>query len=159
MVLATPARWVLTCLISVGLQLCCCNFKVLFGECCEGEHSATHIQCTDADGDDDGALYIDGSAGDDHHHEAASASHDDHGQPTQPCDHHDNGGCSCGTHDKAPNLIGKTCLDIAPVVIAILPQTAFRSPALIIGTPRYAALHAVLLPQTSLLEQHCALIV
>jgi hypothetical protein len=154
MVLAATARWTLVCSISIGLQLCCCNLRVFFGGGCQDEQHVAHTQSVHADREGDAHhTHCRG-----HDHGSTPAPHDD-GHPTNPCDHHDTGGCACGTHDKAPNLVAKICLDISPVVIAILPSPTILAPLRTLSAARYATLHAVLLPPTSLLQQHCALIV
>lgn len=162
MALSPLARWILASLISIGLQLCCCNAEVLFNGCCGGQahpqdaavaladsHDHAYHSHREHGGHDDG----------DHHHDNAPSQHDD-GQPTKPCgpcDHHNNGGCSCGTHDKAPGHIEQLYLPVT--VVAILPAPVVLTPTLLTSASRYAELHGVFPPQTSLLQQHCALIV
>jgi len=159
MVLHPTARWVVALLTSIGLQLCCCNVKTLLGGCCQGDGSATAISMAIGDRHHD-SHHHDGSddgAGPCHSHPLK-----DQGQPADPCgpcDHNDNGGCACGTHDKAPNPVSKTPVAIPPIGVAILAPPAIVASPLTIGACRCAGLHAVRLPPTSLLRQHCALIV
>jgi hypothetical protein len=161
MVLPLTTRWALAILLSIGLQLCCCNFKTLLGGCCHIHHGSSHnpVALDDAvrlaDGEHHRACC--------HHPDSTSRSSDGdlpsapNGGPESPCDQQR--GCSCGTHDKAPHVVAKTCLDIAPALTAILTPLSILPPRLALGMARYTGLHAVLLPQTSLLQQHCALIV
>jgi len=165
MELTATARWILASLISIGLQLCCCDVGVLLGGCCSGtggdadatvQSNAVAIAHHDAD-----HAHHDHGSHDhgDHHHDGQPSHHDD-GQPAKPCgpcDHDDDGGCGCGTHDKAPSQIVK--LDLPMTVVAILPTPTSFTPPLTIIAPRYAGLHGVSPPRTSLLQQHCALIV
>jgi hypothetical protein len=160
MVLQPTARWMLALLTSIGLQVCCCNVKTLLGGCCQGGRSETTLSMAIGDrhhdshhhhGSDDG-----GGPCDSIHHPLK-----DHGPPAAPCgpcDHH-NGGCACGTHDKAPSLVVKTSAAIPAMGVVILAPPVILASPLTIGATRCAGLHAVLLPPTSLLRQHCALIV
>src|SRR5438477_5036317 len=155
MSLSLTARWMLTVLISVGLQLCCCNLKAVLGGCCQVDQRTSgdvalseHSHPTEAQ---DGACH--------HHHDSDSEARSDPDSlpsaPQAPCDQH--GGCSCGTHDKAPNLVAKISLDISPVVVAILSSPTILDTGLTVSAPQYAELHGVFPPQSSLLRQHCAL--
>lgn len=162
MAFSAPARLILAGLISIGLQLCCCNFEVLLGGCCGEQTDSREASVALSDGHDHSrnAQHEHGGHDDgDHHHGQTPTQHDD-GQPSKPCgpcDHHNDGGCSCGTHDKAPSQIAK--LDLPMTVVAVLPTpTSFIAP-LTISAPRYAGLHGVSPPRTTLLQQHCALIV
>lgn len=159
MVLQPTARWMLALLTSIGLQVCCCNVKTLLGGCCQGGRSETTL-----------SMAIGDRHHDSHHHHGSDdgggpcdSIHPlkDHGPPAAPCGpcDHDNGGCACGTHDKAPNLVVKTSAAIPAMGVVILAPPAILASPLTISVSRYAGLHAVRPPQTSLLRQHCALIV
>lgn len=156
MSLPAPTRWVLIGLISIGLQLCCCNAEALLGGCCQNdsEVEATNDGCQVSGGHDHSDGHDHGS------HHADRSDHDkDHNQPEKsggPCNH-DGGGCSCGTHDKVPSHVEK--LDLPVTVVAILPAPVDLTPVLDSSAPRYAGLHGVFPIRTTLLQQHCALTV
>jgi len=155
MALSTPTRWILAGLISIGLQLCCCNAEVLLGGCCDSDTEATGGGCH---GTPAGHDHSDGHDHGDHHTDSSDPvkNHDQPADPAGPCDH-DGGGCACGTHDKAPSHIDK--LELPTTVVAILPAPVVVIPVFVLGAARYAGLHGVSPPRTTLLHQHCALIV
>jgi hypothetical protein len=142
--LPVSARLVLASLISIGLQLCCCNVQGLLGSRSESGR-ATPNSHTDCHGSD-----THGSV------DSQSQNCCDQSGPSVPC-HHDDDGCACGTHDKAPSHIDQLVLPLA--LVAIVPASIVVAPTFVVSQNRYAGLHGVSPPRTSLLQQHCALIV
>jgi len=150
MLLPASARLILASLISIGLQLCCCNIQGLLGSRCESGRATPnpHTDCHRSDVHSD----VDSHA----HNDSTDPSRRDQSAPSGPC-HPDNDGCACGTHDKAPSHIDK--LDLPVIVVAILPLPVVLDRASSLCAPRYAALHGLSPSRTTLLQQHCALIV
>ena len=151
MVLPALAHLVLASLISIGLQLCCCNIQGLLGG--RGESGrATSNSHTDCHGS------VRHGSVDSHAHNVPASDQNccDQAAPSDPC-HHDDDGCACGTHDKAPSHIDQ--IELPLTFVAILPAPVVATPAFVVSQSRYAGVHGVSPPRTSLLQQHCALIV
>ena len=151
MVIPASARLILASLISIGMQLCCCNIQVLLGGSYEFVSGTceSHVDCHGSDkicSFDCHTLNV----------SAHAQSCCDQSAPSGPC-HHDDDGCACGTHDKAPSHIDQI---VSPLTfLAILPDSMVVAPTFVVIQSRYAGLHGVSPPRTSLLQQHCALIV
>jgi hypothetical protein len=164
MILTAPVRWILPSLIAIGLQLCCCNFHVLFSGCCDGqskwrEGDVARVAGGSRQGDAHHLHHDDAACGACGHKQGQSPKHDDgkSGKPCSPCKHKDDGGCICGTHDKAPSQVVK--FELPMTVVALRRTPISFLPHFTISAPRYAELHGVFPPRTTLLQQHCALIV
>jgi hypothetical protein len=157
MALSATARWILTALVSMGLQLCCCNIENLLGAGCSDHPTGGSDQVL--------AASIAHHEHNDHshcngNHHADSSAPDHHSSsPCGPWDQHDDGECACGAHDKAANLLQQSALDGPLTVVAILPIPTVLISSFTVSAPQHGDMHAVLPPPTSLLRQHCALIV
>ena len=151
MVIPASARLILASLISIGMQLCCCNIQVLLGGSYEFGSDAreSHAGCRGSDK----TCSLDSHT---FNVSAHAQSCCDQSAPSGPC-HHDDDVCACGTHDKAPSHIDQI---VSPLTfVAILPASIVVAPTFVVSPNRYAGLHGVSPPRTSLLQQHCALIV
>lgn len=148
MALSLAANWMLVVLLSVGLQLCCCNVKRLLGGCRQTNDGATQRSALNSTG---GCCQ--------HRRKADAMSPDQCGNSTSKTSCDQRGGCACGTHDKGCADVAKSPLDVAPAVIAVLPPSTHLFLASIVRVGSYERLRNALPPPTSLLRQHCALIV
>jgi len=151
-------RLLVTVLLAVAVPFCCCDFHSLLSGCASCEAPARQIDAEAvAHVHDDGAGHHHAA-----HHEHSADPVTDGDQGTTPCgpgdEKHD---CNCGKTDGMMLTVQKSTVELpAPVVVAVLAwaQPVDQVPlALIRGHERDQ--RVVQRPQTSLLRQHCALIV
>lgn len=157
---SSPIRFLLTILLVVAVPLCCCDLRSLLGGCASCEAAP----------DKDGAETVSHDHADvtTHEHGAchqhatghAAESADTHSRP--PCnpenDKHD---CDCGKNNSKMLTVEKSTVELpAPVIVATLDWThvAELVPTAV-SRAHYRDASAIARPPTSLLRQHCALIV
>ncbi|MBL8765169.1 MAG: hypothetical protein JNM07_12960 [Phycisphaerae bacterium] len=148
----------MTLLLVVAVPLCCCNFRSLLSTCssCQAapvaeEVEASHGHSHDADRDHAAP----------HQHASGHKQHED-GQSSVPCGpgdekHH----CNCEKNDGKMLTVQKSTVELPmPVVVAILDWSMavdMLPPAS--NRVQYRGNPAIARPLTSLLRQHCALVV
>jgi hypothetical protein len=147
-----PFRTLVALLLAAWMPFCCCNLRSILSDCasCEadsgGKGPVGHRH-------DSGAL---------HQHAAPMQSHQDgpQDQPTKGGHDHDKRACTCDHNKQTTIGIAKSTIDFpVPVLAYIQPYwEPTRSLQVLCAGPRSDAL-AHLKPPTSLLRQHCALIV
>ncbi|HMN39758.1 MAG TPA: hypothetical protein PKE29_02865 [Phycisphaerales bacterium] len=148
----------MTLLLVVAVPFCCCNFRSLLSTCssCQAapvadEPEASHDRSHDSDHD----------LAAPHQHATGHKQHED-GQSSVPCGpgdekHH----CNCEKNDGKMLTVQKSTVELPmPVVVAILDwsMAADMLPPAAIRV-QYRGSLAIARPPTSLLRQHCALIV
>lgn len=157
---STPLRALIAVLVTVGMQLCCCS-TAWFG-CAACTNGAGASLATGAHGGHDDLVAShdhDPMTGHDHG-VSKSVPHDD----GSPCGGHDGkpdkGKCTCSTQDPKSRASEPSKVDLpTPVLVAVLP-TWDPIPPSPVGFRSLSLLERPLVrPATSLLHQHCALIV
>jgi hypothetical protein len=154
-------RLVVSLLLAVTVQFCCCSFHAWLSACARcGDHAQRGSV-------DAGAQPHSGACTDDHDGDCpsdfASKGHSSHSDTGGPCGPHhgDHGGCSCGNHDsKALTGSAPSVEPPVPVLLAVLDWalTTDRMLASRIAIQRHDV-WATARPPTSLLRLHCALVV
>jgi hypothetical protein len=145
-----PVRWIIAVAVTVGLQVCCCNLEAMFRVCIAcGDHAAPALADLTHNHDE--------PASEHHSHDHLTTAEDQHGP--SPCDdHHEEGECTCKSHELAKSLPEKPRLDLPTLaLIAVLPEPQFDDPGFVSISCRWAPTERVFRPPTSLLRQHCAL--
>lgn len=148
--LPAPCRWILAVAVTIGLQLCCCDLEAMFRACMAcGDHSAPAAA--------DHAHDHDEPAGAHHSHDHSTASEDQ--RDPSPCDdHHEQGECTCESHEMAKSLPQKPQVELPVVTLmAVLPAPAYNDVAREQRVYRKAPNEGGFRPPTSLLRLHCAL--
>ena len=148
----TPLRALIAALVTVGMQLCCCSAGWLDCAACQdaGEVAVVALH----DGHDPSAI------GERDHHASGSEQHGN----GSPCGGHDgngeNGTCTCSTQDPKPCPAELSKIDLpTPVLVAVLPIWDPIPPHALGSRELILLNQALVRPVTSLLRQHCALIV
>ena len=144
----TPYRHLIALLLAALMPFCCCSLHILMTAC---------ESCT---GNGSGAPCHGDGEGSDHNLEAGP-HHDEDGTPAQPKKPgHDNGPCTCDKQKQTTIGVEKTTIDLpTPVLAYVLP--AWDANTLPHGhfMVSFCENRALQRPATSLLRQHCALIV
>lgn len=149
----SPLRVLVTLLLVVSMPLCCCTFRS-WGRCCSavGERQSPVHSETVGDGSED-----------EHAHCHGGHAHSDAPSGTEPCGpgHGEGDKCACGKSLTKMGVIGKPVVEIpAPALVAILPWPNTPPTESMPSRPAStSAARPLLPPATSLLRQHCALIV
>lgn len=155
----SPFRFALTLLLAVAVPFCCCDLRSLLSGCssCDastGGHTRTVAAHNDLAADD-------GLSTHSHCHGHSPKGDEQGGSTPAEAPEKDQHDCSCGKNTGKMLTVAKTTLELpAPVVIAVLDWTLCADvlpPALLRGLDR--EMWVIERPQTSLLRQHCALIV
>lgn len=145
-----PVRWIIAVVVTIGLQVCCCNLETMLRAC---------IACDDhaAPAPADLAHNHDEPAGAPHSHDHPTTAEDQ--QDSSPGDdHHEQGECTCESHELVKSLPEKPRSELpAFTLIAVLPEPRFDDRGFSSISCRWAPTERVFRPPTSLLRQHCAL--
>ena len=156
MIRNAPIRCLISLLLAAWLPFCCCDLQSLTSVC---------VACQDDDGVQNRIAYpnadwtLQNHSALSHCHEHDSAPPSTPGSPKHGNDH-DKGPCTCNDHKQTTVGVLKATIEFpTPVLAYILPDW---EP--IQSIPGLSAVHwsdsgAPLRPPTSLLRQHCALIV
>ncbi|MFA6043891.1 MAG: hypothetical protein WC718_02805 [Phycisphaerales bacterium] len=156
----SPFRLLVTLLLVVAVPFCCCNFRSLLSTCssCQAAPAAEEEEVEASHGY---SYHADSDHAAPHQHATGHKQHEE-GQSSIPCGpgdekHH----CNCEKNDGKMLTVQNSTVELPmPVVVAILdwsiavdmlPPAATRV--------LYRGNVAVARPLTSLLRQHCALIV
>ena len=150
-----PSRWLLTVLLAVWMPLCCCDLQSFTSVC---------VACQD-DGDARSGVAHPEADGAVHQHSPLSHHHDDDSVPPSmpPPKHgndHNKGPCTCDDHKQTTVGILKATIELpTPALAYILPdwEPSWSMPGL--SAAHWSVSRAPLRPLTSLLRQHCALVV
>lgn len=150
MMLNSTVRWIIAVAVTIGLQLCCCNLETMFRVC---------VACDDHAAPAEAALthHHDEPSSGDHSHDHPTTTEDQHGP--SPCnDHHEDGECTCESHESAKSPPEQPRLELpAASLIAVLPEPQFDQPGSASISWRWTPVARIVRPPTSLLRQHCAL--
>ena len=151
-------RLLVTLLLVVAVPFCCCNFRSLLTTCssCQASSVMEDVEASRGhlhDADRDHAVP--------HHHATGHTQHGD-GKSPVPCGPGDEKHkCNCEKNDGKMLTVQKSTVELPmPVVVAILEwsMAADMLPPAAIRV-EYRRNLAIARPLTSLLRQHCALIV
>lgn len=155
----SPFRFVLTLLLALAVPFCCCDLRSLLSGCASCDTSTGGDTRTVAVHDDSEAH--DTPATHSHCHGHSPKGDEQDGSTPAEAPEKDQHDCSCGKNTGKMLTVQKSTVELpVPVVIAVLAwaQPVDQVPlALIRGHERDQ--RVVQRPQTSLLRQHCALIV
>jgi len=146
----STVRWIIAVAVTIGLQVCCCNLEAMFRVCIAcGDHAAPALA--------DLTHSHNGPASAHHSHDHPTTAEDQH--ESSPCnDHHEQGECTCESHELAKSLPEKPRLELPAIsLIAVLPEPQFENLGFAPVSCRWAPTESVFRPPTSLLRQHCAL--
>lgn len=154
----SPFRLLVTLLLVVAVPFCCCNFRSLLSTCssCQAMPAAEEVDASHGhshDADSDHAVP--------HQHARDQTQHGD-GESPAPCGPGDNKHqCNCEKNDGKMLTVQKSTVELPmPVVVAILDWSMAVDMLPPFSTRvLYRGNLAVARPLTSLLRQHCALIV
>jgi hypothetical protein len=154
----SPFRLLVTLLLVVAVPFCCCNFRSLLSACssCQAAPVAEEVEASLGHSHD-----ADGDHATPHQHATGHKQHEG-GQSSVPCGpgdekHH----CNCEKNDGKMLTVQKSTVELPmPVVVAIL-DWSMAVGMLLPATDQvqFRGSSAIVRPPTSLLRQHCALIV
>jgi hypothetical protein len=147
-----PWRSLLALVLAAWTPFCCCNLHTLLSVCEPCGHRG-HC-CSDADNEHDGG-------GADHGFASGAHDHDGDTSPA-PSDQsrHDKKPCRCESQKQTSIGLDKNTIEFAaPAMLYILPSWDLAWAPRWSLMPRSRANASPLIPDTSLLRQHCALVV
>ena len=150
MLRTSPFRCLIALFLAAWMPFCCCSLNSLLSVCraCEATEDGNAVGVCHGHGSSD-------------RHTAGSQHHDEDSAPTQPDQpKRDDGPCTCDKSKQTTVGVEKNTSELpAPVVAYVLPE--WESSWLPHGDPlaRRCDNWALRKPATSLLRQHCALIV